>query len=59
MKSGAEGGVSGIHGDDEFMGWELFGRAALRKGNWKIVKHARGFVRKERVSTQASADYSS
>jgi arylsulfatase A-like enzyme len=37
MKSGAEGGVSGIHGDDEFMGWELFGRAALRKGNWKIV----------------------
>lgn len=37
MTGGAQGGVSGIHGDDEFMGWELFGRAALRKGNWKIV----------------------
>ncbi|KAK6384719.1 hypothetical protein LTS17_002282 [Exophiala oligosperma] len=37
MSSGAAGGVSGIHGDDEFMGWELFGRAALRKGAWKIV----------------------
>lgn len=29
--------VSGIHGADSFMGWELFGRAALRKGKWKIV----------------------
>ncbi|OQV05801.1 hypothetical protein CLAIMM_10471 [Cladophialophora immunda] len=37
MMDGAQGGVSGIHGDDEFMGWELFGRAALRKGRWKIV----------------------
>lgn len=37
MAGNAQGGVSGIHGDDEFMGWELFGRAALRKGDWKIV----------------------
>lgn len=25
-----------IHGDNA-MGWELFGRAAVRKGNWKLV----------------------
>jgi arylsulfatase len=37
MNASAQGGVSGIHGDDDFMGWELFGRAALRKGQWKIV----------------------
>ena len=23
-------------GDDEFVGWELFGRAAIRKGKWKV-----------------------
>lgn len=34
---GGQSGVSAIHGDDEFTGWELFGRAALRKGQWKIV----------------------
>jgi len=26
-----------IHSSDESVGWELFSRAALRKGNWKIV----------------------
>ena len=37
--SGAKGAedMSAIYGGDEFMGWELFGRAALRKGKWKIV----------------------
>jgi arylsulfatase A-like enzyme len=37
MTGDAEEGVSGIHGENEFTGWELFGRAALRNGNWKIV----------------------
>lgn len=27
-----------IHDENYVMGWELFGRAALRKGNWKICK---------------------
>jgi arylsulfatase len=26
-----------VHGDDFTMGWELFGRRALRQGDWKIV----------------------
>ncbi|KAJ9613224.1 hypothetical protein H2200_003166 [Cladophialophora chaetospira] len=26
-----------IHGDDSFVGWELFDRQALRKGKWKAV----------------------
>ncbi|CAK7199488.1 hypothetical protein SEUCBS139899_002168 [Sporothrix eucalyptigena] len=37
LENGAAGGIDAIHGDDEFTGWELFGRAALRKGTWKIV----------------------
>lgn len=27
-----------IHKDDYVMGWELFGRYALRKGHWKITQ---------------------
>jgi arylsulfatase A-like enzyme len=27
-----------VHECDYVMGWELFGRTALRKGNWKILK---------------------
>jgi arylsulfatase len=27
-----------IHDDDYVMGWELFGRCAIRKGRWKITK---------------------
>ncbi|MEP6683946.1 MAG: arylsulfatase [Parafilimonas sp.] len=27
-----------VHKDDYVMGWELFGRYALRKGKWKITK---------------------
>ncbi len=27
-----------VHDDDYVMGWELFGRCALRKGKWKIRK---------------------
>ena len=29
--------TNGIHGDDTYMGWELFGRGAVRKGDWKLV----------------------
>ena len=25
-----------FYGDEEFVGWELFGRAAIRKGKWKV-----------------------
>ncbi len=27
-----------VHNDDYVMGWELFGRCAIRQGNWKITK---------------------
>jgi arylsulfatase len=27
-----------VHDDDYVIGWELFGRCALRKGKWKITK---------------------
>ncbi|CAN5673103.1 arylsulfatase [soil metagenome] len=27
-----------VHNDDYVMGWELFGRCAIRKGKWKITK---------------------
>ena len=27
-----------VHASDYVMGWELFGRCAVRKGNWKITK---------------------
>lgn len=37
MQHPAEGCQS-IHADDDpAVGWELFGRAALRKGDWKIL----------------------
>jgi arylsulfatase len=26
-----------VHGDDFVMGWELFGRRAIRRGDWKLV----------------------
>ena len=26
-----------VHGDSDVMGWELFGRRALRRGDWKIT----------------------
>jgi len=32
-----KGESAAVHGDDFTMGWELFGRRALRRGNWKIV----------------------
>ena len=39
LKDGAPGvdNMSAIWGDTEFAGWELFGRAGLRMGKWKIV----------------------
>lgn len=26
-----------VHGDDYVIGWELFTKRAIRKGNWKII----------------------
>ena len=37
MVSFLSGETDTIHGDDAVMGWELFGRRALLKGNWKLV----------------------
>jgi arylsulfatase len=31
------GGADAVHPADHVMGWELFGKRALRKGDWKIV----------------------
>ncbi len=31
------GSTTTIHGDDFVMGWELFGRRAIRQGDWKLV----------------------
>ena len=33
-----KGEQSAVHQDDYVMGWELFGRYALRKGEWKITQ---------------------
>ena len=33
-----QGQVASVHGEEYVMGWELFGRHALRKGHWKIVQ---------------------
>jgi arylsulfatase len=33
-----EGDTSPVHADDYAMGWELRGNAAIRKGDWKIVR---------------------
>jgi len=32
-----------VHDEDYVMGWELFGRSAIRKGNWKITYVERPF----------------
>jgi arylsulfatase len=32
-----------VHNEDYVMGWELFGRGAVRKGKWKITKMERPF----------------
>lgn len=31
------GEAASVHGDEPVMGWELFGRRAIRKGDWKLV----------------------
>ncbi|TAK56406.1 MAG: arylsulfatase [Gammaproteobacteria bacterium] len=34
-------GVSGtVHDNDAVLGWELFGKRAIRRGDWKIVREA-------------------
>jgi arylsulfatase A-like enzyme len=35
--------TSYVHNEDYVMGWELFGRCAIRKGKWKITKIERPF----------------
>jgi arylsulfatase len=37
MLAFVRGEAPAVHGDDFTMGWELFGRRALRRGHWKIV----------------------
>ncbi len=31
------GRVDDVHGDEDYVGWELYGQRAVRQGNWKIV----------------------
>ena len=35
-----KGQVTEIHGEDYYIGWELFGKRAIRKGDWKIIYEA-------------------
>ena len=37
MASFLSGRAEAVHGDDAVMGWELFGRRAIVKGDWKLV----------------------
>jgi len=37
MLSMLKGESDFVHGENYTMGWELFGRRAIRQGNWKIV----------------------
>ena len=37
MLSVLKGEQDVVHSEDYTMGWELFGRRAIRQGNWKIV----------------------
>ena len=38
-RGGFEDDVEAFHGSENFVGWELNGKAALRKGNWKVSRH--------------------
>jgi arylsulfatase len=33
-----EGRATSVRSDADFLGWELFGRSAIRSGNWKAVQ---------------------
>ena len=37
MVSFLSGEAESVHGDDAVMGWELFGRRAILKGDWRLV----------------------
>lgn len=37
MLSFLEGNLPSVHGSDYVMGWELFGRRAVRRGDWKLL----------------------
>lgn len=32
------GKVAAVRGDDDYLGWELFGRSAIRSGRWKALQ---------------------
>ena len=36
------GEVENIHDKDHVEGWELFGKTAVRKGDWKIIQEPKG-----------------
>ena len=38
MRALLEGSVTAVHGAGDAVGWELFGRRALRRGNWKLLQ---------------------
>ncbi len=37
MVSVLTGDSDSVHDDDEYVGWELYGKRAIRHGDWKIV----------------------
>ena len=47
------GASATVHGDNYVMGWELFGRRAIRQGDWKIVWEPSGIPWAPRDSTVA------
>jgi arylsulfatase len=48
MLSMLRGTTDSTHGPDYVMGWELFGKRAIRKGDWKIVQEPEGDLWSER-----------
>jgi arylsulfatase len=37
-----QGETDAVHGPDHVVGWELFGKTAIRQGDWKIVQEPQG-----------------
>jgi arylsulfatase len=42
MKPLLEGKADTVRGDDDWIGWELFGNRAIRQGDWKLVYLRKG-----------------
>ena len=36
------GDATTVHANDDFIGWELFGKTAIRQGDWKIIQEPAG-----------------